>query len=111
MMQIPLKVSQGWLFSKGFDDMRLSLRPPCASQIGPFWRVSDSLLGVKQAILLSSPGSATIKVPYTVTVTGDGPFASLSRWEWQGANTAPTLTANRKAGHPLRLPCSAQAMM
>ena len=74
-------------------------------QVGPFWRVSDSLLGVKQAILLSSPGSATIKVPYTVTVTGNGPFASLSRWEWQGANTAPTLTADRKAGRPPQLPC------
>ena len=67
-------------------------------QVGPFWNVSDSLLGAKQSILLYSPGNHTIPVPYNVTITGAGSFDSLSRWEWEGATAGypPSLTGDRK---------------
>lgn len=54
-------------------------------QVGPFWKVSDILLGVRQGILLSSPGNYTIPVPYTVTITANGDVGAMSRWEWNGA--------------------------
>ena len=74
-------------------------------QIGPFWNVSDSLLGAKQSILLNSPGNHTIPVPYNVTITGAGSFDSLSRWEWEGATARypPSLTGDRKVSGASKL--------
>ena len=68
------------------------------TQVGPFWNVSDSLLGAKQSILLYSPGNHTIPVPYNVTITSAGAFDSLSRWGWEGATARypPSLTGDRK---------------
>ena len=70
-------------------------------QVGPFWKVSDILLGVRQGILLSSPGNYTIPVPYTVTITANGDVGAMSRWEWNGATKPDQAGAKEVRRSPL----------
>ena len=57
-------------------------------QVSSAWSQGGSQQGATIRMLLSSPGSATIPVPYTLTLSGGAPFLSASSWEWKDEITS-----------------------
>ncbi|BDA44582.1 probable mannan endo-1,4-beta-mannosidase 1 at N-terminal half [Coccomyxa sp. Obi] len=56
-------------------------------EVGPVWEASDTQLGSKFQMYLSSPANNTFTAPYNVTLVAAAPYEIAYPWEWDATVT------------------------